>query len=74
MIVRARVGGVKGPRAGGTGAGGPFLALKQSNRMGDKARETSLAPHLIGPLGFQRKERGKWGGQVLREKRAESRP
>lgn len=54
------------------GAGGPILALKQSNRKGDTARETCLAPHLISPLGFKRKKREKWGNRL--EKRNELTP
>lgn len=67
VLVRARVGGVKGPRAAGTGADGPVLALKQSKRIGDTGKRNfpgSPPPPPIGPLGFQRKERGKWGDRL----------
>lgn len=46
VIVQARADGVKRPEAGGTGADSPILALKQSNRKGDKPRETSWLPTL----------------------------
>lgn len=63
VIVRARAGGVKGPRAGGTEADGPVLALKQSNRLGDTGKRN----FPIGPLGFERKERGNGGTDCKRE-------
>lgn len=63
VIVRARAGGVKGPRAGGTEADGPVLALKQSNRMGDAGKRN----FPISPLGFEREERGNGGTDCKRE-------
>lgn len=70
VIVRARAGGVKGPRAGGTEADGPVLALKQSNRMGDTGKRN----FPISPLWDSRERREEMGGQIVREKRAKSRP
>lgn len=76
MLVRARVGGVKGPRAAGTGADGPVLALKQSNRIGDTGKRNfpGSPPTPDWPSGISEKGERKMGGQVVREKRAESRP